>query len=81
MEGGGPAARRADTPPWALTTVWRTAGTAHSTIPPEESPEKGTVLMKNPTRSKHIKGDDDVELTVLGCRVDILGTNCDLTSA
>ena len=22
--------------------------------------------------------DDDVELNVLGCRVDILGTNCDL---
>ena len=22
-------------------------------------------------------GDDDVELNVLGCRVDILGTNCD----
>ena len=24
-----------------------------------------------------VDGDDDVELHVLGCRVDILGTNCD----
>ena len=23
-----------------------------------------------------VGGDDDVELNVLGCRVDILGTNC-----
>ena len=24
-----------------------------------------------------VHADDDVELNVLGCRVDILGTNCD----
>ena len=28
-------------------------------------------------RSEDVNDDDDVELNVLGCRVDILGTNCD----
>ena len=27
--------------------------------------------------SSFVLADDDVELDVLGCRVDILGTNCD----
>ena len=29
------------------------------------------------TRRSGVADDDDVELNVLGCRVDILGTNCD----
>ena len=28
-------------------------------------------------RHKLDDGDDDIEINVLGCRVDILGTNCD----
>ena len=35
------------------------------------------VNMRRVSKETDCRLDDDVELNVLGCRVDILGTNCD----